>query len=93
MCVLISRLLAQYPGLYCDAYSLIDLAIRHSSIGVITPYKEQIRKIEEKLQAQIPNNTIEVRSVDGFQGREKDIIIFSTVRANEQYAYVLSFLT
>eukprot|EP00117_Sycon_ciliatum_P039478 scpid6605/ scgid5662/ Helicase sen1 len=50
------------------------------SIGIITPYREQV----EKLKAQLKDREyegIEVLSVDGFQGREKDVIILSCVRA------------
>jgi len=47
-------------------------------IGVITPYKDH----EEYLKSIIEG--IEIKSVDGFQGREKEIIILSLVRANEK---------
>lgn len=46
------------------------------SIAILTPYTRQ----KQLLQANIPN--IEVSSIDGFQGREADIVIFVTVRCN-----------
>ncbi|KAK7300604.1 hypothetical protein RJT34_11452 [Clitoria ternatea] len=56
------------------------------SIGIISPYKAQVREIQEKLKQYISVSdshfSISVRSVDGFQGGEEDIIIFSTVRSN-----------
>jgi superfamily I DNA and/or RNA helicase len=53
-------------------------------IGVITPYTRQVKEIGEKLSAnQIPKG-VEVRTVDGFQGREKEIIIISLVRSNNE---------
>eukprot|EP01017_Pseudomicrothorax_dubius_P005941 TRINITY_DN11613_c0_g3_i2.p1 TRINITY_DN11613_c0_g3~~TRINITY_DN11613_c0_g3_i2.p1 ORF type:complete len:586 (-),score=100.53 TRINITY_DN11613_c0_g3_i2:114-1871(-) len=48
-------------------------------IGVITPYKGQEIKLKESLRD--PN--LEIKSVDGFQGREKDVIILSCVRTKE----------
>jgi superfamily I DNA and/or RNA helicase len=52
-------------------------------IGVITPYRDQLRIIRQNLD-RIPHlaRAVEVNTVDGFQGREKDIIILSAVRAN-----------
>jgi superfamily I DNA and/or RNA helicase len=47
-----------------------------SSIAILTPYTRQ----RESLSAAIPN--IEVSSIDGFQGREADIVVFVTVRCN-----------
>ena len=47
-------------------------------MAVITPYAAQVRLIRETLDA--PG--VEVDSVDGFQGREKEVIIVSLVRAN-----------
>jgi superfamily I DNA and/or RNA helicase len=55
------------------------------SIAILTPYTRQ----KTLLTAEIPN--VEVSSIDGFQGREADIIVFVTVRCN---AYGdLGFLT
>ncbi|GLJ34015.1 hypothetical protein SUGI_0684140 [Cryptomeria japonica] len=53
------------------------------SVGVISPYNAQVSYLESRLMKKDEwKNTIdvEVKSVDGFQGGEKDIIIISTVR-------------
>jgi len=57
------------------------------SIGIITPYAGQVREIIDNAMEgdQLPMewlSSLEVKTVDGFQGREKDIIILSTVRSN-----------
>ena len=46
-------------------------------LGVITNYSDQVKLIKSMID-------IEVETVDGFQGREKDIIIISNVRSNKQ---------
>ena len=46
------------------------------AIGVITPYSAQVATLVRTI------DDIEIDSVDGFQGREKDVIIFDTVRSN-----------
>lgn len=51
-----------------------------TSIAVLTPYSRQ-SEILKKLLSGIPN--VEISSIDGFQGREADIVIFVTVRCNE----------
>lgn len=60
-----------------------------SSIGIITGYNAQVTLITDKLSDIYgKNNTsldcIDIDSVDGFQGREKDLIILSCVRSNKQ---------
>ena len=50
-------------------------------VGVITPYSRQVSLIKQSLAARDGLVPCEVNTVDGFQGREKDIIIFSAVRA------------
>lgn len=55
------------------------------SIGIISPYKAQVHEIQEKVKQYMvsdPKFSVNVRSVDGFQGGEEDIIIISTVRSN-----------
>ncbi|XP_018452658.2 helicase SEN1-like isoform X2 [Raphanus sativus] len=57
------------------------------SVGVISPYKGQIRAIQERVGDKYNSVsdhlfTLNVRSVDGFQGGEEDVIIISTVRSN-----------
>jgi len=50
-------------------------------IGVISPYAGQVRLIRSMMNDEIDG--LEIKSVDGYQGREKEIIVLSTVRANE----------
>ncbi|KAK3222800.1 hypothetical protein Dsin_009825 [Dipteronia sinensis] len=55
------------------------------SIGVVSPYKAQVVAIQQQLGHKYENRdgfVVEVKSVDGFQGCEEDIIIISTVRCN-----------
>jgi len=58
---------------------LIKNGALEEHIGVITPYKDH-----EEYMKKIIAYDIEIKSVDGFQGREKEIIILSLVRANEK---------
>jgi hypothetical protein len=51
-------------------------------IGVITPYAAQSARLQRELSTFIDQG-LEVDSVDGFQGREKRVIVLSAVRSNE----------
>ncbi|KAL9275323.1 DNA-binding protein SMUBP-2-like protein [Drosera capensis] len=63
---------------------LVESGVRASDIGIITPYAAQVvllkmlRSKEDKLK------DVEISTVDGFQGREKEAIIISMVRSNSK---------
>lgn len=65
-----------------------DLKNGYADIGVITPYKAQMQLINDLLKAGGESeegvDQVEVKTVDGYQGREKEVIILSTVRANDE---------
>ena len=50
---------------------------------VITPYAGQVTLIKQYLGENRALQEVEVNSVDGFQGREKELVVVSAVRANE----------
>ena len=62
--------------------------ISPNEIGIITPYNGQVRVIHDLMETSGGMekggkwNGVEVRSVDGYQGREKEVIILSAVRSN-----------
>ncbi len=57
---------------------LFAAGVAPSEIAVITPYAAQARL----LRMLIGNGAIEIDTVDGFQGREKEAIVISLVRSN-----------
>lgn len=74
ICSLLQMLNHTFPGIPLSSY------------GVISPYSGQVSLIKKSLNSLSSLGTengkqIEVNSVDGFQGREKDVIIYSTVRS------------
>ncbi|CAE6499995.1 unnamed protein product [Rhizoctonia solani] len=56
-------------------------------IGIVTPYKAQVRKIRKLLKDHRITD-IDIGSVEQFQGQERQVIIVSTVRSNKD---MLSF--
>ncbi|THH18848.1 hypothetical protein EW146_g2192 [Bondarzewia mesenterica] len=67
---------------YCKALITDrERPVQAEEIGVISPYKMQVRKIRDILR-QDDMEDIRVGSVEQFQGQERRVIIFSTVRSN-----------
>ncbi|KAG6034568.1 hypothetical protein E4U19_005589 [Claviceps sp. Clav32 group G5] len=60
---------------------LVAAGVRPEDIAVITPYNAQLA-ILASLKEQFPG--VELGSVDGFQGREKEAIVVSLVRSNPE---------
>ena len=56
---------------------LLDAGLAHDDIGVIAPYSAQVAR----LRAALPG--VEVATVNAFQGREKEAILCSFVRSND----------
>lgn len=59
----------------------------HIDVGVISPYKAQVQYLRQLIKRDTffkPfRPLITVNTVDGFQGQERDVILISLVRANE----------
>lgn len=62
--------------------NLIDAGVRDEDIAVVTPYNAQLAVLSSMLKEKYPG--IELGSVDGFQGREKEAVIVSLVRSNAE---------
>ena len=60
--------------------ALITAGVRESDIAVITPYNAQLSLLSTLLHHKYP--AVELGSVDGFQGREKEAVVLSLVRSN-----------
>ncbi len=72
--------------------ALIEAGVCPSMIAVISPYSAQVRLLREIMSAKGAvlgaedgaSSGIEIDSVDGFQGREKEAVIVSLVRSNRE---------
>ncbi|KAJ5541699.1 hypothetical protein N7494_006775 [Penicillium frequentans] len=63
--------------------NLVDAGVRPEDIAVITPYNGQRALLSQMLREKYPG--LELGSVDGFQGREKEAVVVSLVRSNEEH--------
>src|SRR5207302_933224 len=60
--------------------ALLDAGLEPQALAVIAPYAAQVRLLRE----QLPVPGLEIDSVDGFQGREKEAVVLSLVRSNAE---------
>ncbi|XP_074381844.1 putative helicase MAGATAMA 3 [Apium graveolens] len=57
-----------------------------SQIAIISPYSSQVGLLRDNFKATFGEDSkkfVDINTVDGFQGREKDVAIFSCVRASK----------
>ena len=62
--------------------NLVAAGVKAEDIAIVTPYNGQLSLLSQMLKGKLPG--IELGSVDGFQGREKEAIIVSLVRSNPE---------
>ncbi|MFB6209700.1 MAG: IGHMBP2 family helicase [Candidatus Nanohaloarchaea archaeon] len=58
----------------------IEAGLEEEEIAVISPYDDQVDLLGKKLDRE----DLEVKTVDGFQGREKEAVFISLVRSNDR---------
>ena len=70
---------------HCEAEFILKMAaqllasgLSPRDIAIIAPYAAQVRL----LRSTTPDRDLEIDTVDGFQGREKEAVLISTVRSN-----------
>ncbi|KZP00843.1 P-loop containing nucleoside triphosphate hydrolase protein [Calocera viscosa TUFC12733] len=61
---------------------LVRAGVSPAQIAVITPYQAQVTYLTSLLRADMPE--IEIGTVDGMQGREKEAVVLSLVRSNDK---------
>jgi superfamily I DNA and/or RNA helicase len=62
---------------------LLGLGVAPTDVAVIAPYDAQVQLLRQRL-APLLDQGLEVDTVDGFQGREKEAVIVTLVRSNDQ---------
>ncbi|KAH7557294.1 hypothetical protein ACOSP7_026896 [Xanthoceras sorbifolium] len=66
------------------AKRLIQSGVQATDIGIITPYAAQVVLLKMLKSNDNELKNMEISTVDGFQGREKEAIIISMVRSNSK---------
>jgi senataxin len=69
---------------FVSRYPILKIS---SQFGVISPYKGQIKLLRQFLSeilgsSNIARDLVDVNTLDGFQGREKDVVVFSVSKTN-----------
>ncbi|CAL5219614.1 g1484 [Coccomyxa viridis] len=73
-------------SLYMELRARYSHLSSSNQIAVISPYKAQVGLLRSKFDEALGERArqlVDVSTIDGFQGREKDIVIFSAVRSTK----------
>ncbi|KAI4171767.1 MAG: hypothetical protein LQ343_004018 [Gyalolechia ehrenbergii] len=62
--------------------ALIEAGVKAEDVAVVTPYNAQVSLLRGAFKEKEGCEGVEVGSVDGFQGREKEAVVVSLVRSN-----------
>jgi len=65
--------------LYISYILTLQGGVKGNSVGVIAPFRAQVALLKKIVASDI-NKDVEVNTVDQYQGRDKDVIIFSCTK-------------
>jgi ATP-dependent RNA/DNA helicase IGHMBP2 len=65
-----------------EVQRILRRGLAPADLAVIAPYDAQVRLLRDLLRAEVDSG-LEIGTVDGFQGREKEAIVVDLVRSNE----------
>jgi len=81
------QLLIKHLKLLLEQYSQSNKSGKRITIGIISPYKEQVQYLTTQIAADTDfdnyRSQIAIKTIDGFQGQERDVIYISLVRSND----------
>ncbi|KAK4404890.1 DNA-binding protein SMUBP-2 [Sesamum angolense] len=63
---------------------LVESGVQAANVGIITPYAAQVVQLKMLKSKEDKLKDMEISTVDGFQGREKEAIIISMVRSTQR---------
>jgi superfamily I DNA and/or RNA helicase len=61
---------------------VLALGVGPANVAVIAPYDAQVQRLRQLLAPRVEEG-LEVDTVDGFQGREKEAVVLSLTRSND----------
>ncbi|TJZ79803.1 AAA domain-containing protein [Paracoccus hibiscisoli] len=88
---------AEAEAIAGHVYELLVKQGYDGSVGVISPFRPQVQAIETTVRARVPIQKLEAAefraaTVDGFQGQERDLILFSPCLSNSSALSAVTFL-
>eukprot|EP01023_Acetabularia_acetabulum_P019512 TRINITY_DN19953_c0_g1_i1.p1 TRINITY_DN19953_c0_g1~~TRINITY_DN19953_c0_g1_i1.p1 ORF type:complete len:785 (-),score=164.49 TRINITY_DN19953_c0_g1_i1:160-2514(-) len=69
--------------LFRKMFTSYDDIKKRASVAFISPYRAQVKALKQAMEEHMGEDIsklVDVNTIDGFQGREKDLVIFSAVR-------------
>mmetsp|Transcript_12749 Transcript_12749/g.46633 ORF Transcript_12749/g.46633 Transcript_12749/m.46633 type:complete len:878 (+) Transcript_12749:157-2790(+) len=72
-------------NLYLQLSSAYPQDVKSNTVGIISPYQGQVDLLKKLFKERLGSDILrelDINTVDGFQGREKDVIMFSCVRSS-----------
>ncbi|MEM1008172.1 MAG: AAA domain-containing protein [Myxococcota bacterium] len=67
--------------IFAEVQRLLGRGLQARDVGVVTPYKAQVQVLKSALSTHCAEG-LEISTIDGFQGREKEAILLDCVRSN-----------
>lgn len=88
---------AEVKAITAHLKELLQVQAYNGSVGVISPFRAQVAALQQGLREQLPEElweraSLRVATVDGFQGQERDLILFSPAVHSRSATTATTFL-